>query len=58
MDAQQCWIGKGWTDGSVGLERVGRTVVSDWKGLDAQQCFIGKSGRTAVRPCSLLITSY
>jgi hypothetical protein len=29
MDAQQCWIGKGWTDGSVGLERVRRTAVQD-----------------------------
>ena len=42
-----------------GLERAGRTEVSDWKGLDAQQCRIGKGwmhssvglervGRTAV----------
>ena len=25
-----------------GLERAGRTAVSDWKALDAQQCRIGK----------------
>jgi hypothetical protein len=31
-----------------GLERVGRTAVSDWKGLDAQQLWMGKGGRTAV----------